>query len=701
MSENIVPTEIQQHHHHPSSMLMGSPSNSSSSLTTVRDCLAASSSLSTSTSASPPPSSAALNIVWNGLLSRSPLPSSHAGRQQKQQHEQQHLSWLTGTATTSSPPHQRVDWVKPFLLGVIATVVFILVITTTSIYVLCHYNNTVVASMNETTTKISHIVPVVTIPECSNVRIVNYENVPDNDDDDDIDNDNAKGSSTRNKKRSRGFLSGLFRNRRRQRDTSTILHLEVSQLLSLSSSKTDVAVYDDDDDGNVRAIKHNTNTNSDRVACACRLIWDILGYHPQRHNELDGNHEKPRTTVPSTVCTIDVEQQRNRGRTTSTEQQQPPPSIYNTTETAHVVLPFDRNLFPTAFTSGSPLLNTNELELVNRFLNEIIVNIPELGERVSRVPWGGPSSSSPSSVGGLSSDWFAFRKRQQRDKLQSTTRHDGTFTTTLQEVDGGNLLYSYLRIMKWPSNLFTTFPFKLCKKGCAANVALHHTLEFREKYKPWLVTPSVMRANKQGAVYHRGFSPDYAHGEMSGHAIVWLRMALRTVVDEGFLIRTMVQALEHAVGASMKRSDGTVGKFNIVIDGTDFSWSVAPTLPSIKALVTILQDHYVDRLGVVVLVNAGRLVEILLKIFLPLITEEVRNKIIVLSKKEQTSKLSIIVGQSNIPTWLGGTDHYEFDVDQYYYNNYYGDDDTRTGAIGTDEEAIEYRTTMPYHDWNY
>jgi CRAL/TRIO domain len=259
-------------------------------------------------------------------------------------------------------------------------------------------------------------------------------------------------------------------------------------------------------------------------------------------------------------------------------------------------------------------------------------------------------------------------------------------------------LYSYLRIMKWPSNLFARFPFKLCKKGCDAKVAIQHTLEFREKFKPWLVTRRVIQGNEAVASYHRGYSPDYAEGESGGHAIVWLRPARRNpavAMDDGLHVRSVVQTLDRAVAASMRRSGGRVGKFNIVVDGTDFSWGMAPSLPSMKALVTILQDHYVNRLGVVVLVNAGRLIEILLRLIHPLITEEVRNKIMILPSNEEKRKaaLAAILGEENIPTWLGGTDDFEFDADEYY--------DTARIALGTESEATEYRTTMPYHSWDY
>ena len=90
------------------------------------------------------------------------------------------------------------------------------------------------------------------------------------------------------------------------------------------------------------------------------------------------------------------------------------------------------------------------------------------------------------------------------------------------------------------------------------------------------------------------------------------------------------------------------------------------------------------------LVNIGAICEILLKLFLPLITEEVRNKIVILplDPRERREALEVVLGkEENIPCWLGGTDNFAFDVEDYYANV----------NISPDHEALEYLTSMPYH----
>ena len=380
--------------------------------------------------------------------------------------------------------------------------------------------------------------------------------------------------------------------------------------------------------------------------CLCHLVWESLGF--DRKSEIGSENENPVTA----------------------NQQQ-----FKTTKQ-----------FPTAFTPEILDLSQQQEMLVQKMGNNVLEKISDFEKRSSLVPWGGlpPVAEAPSY------DWYA----------RKTTHHG--LSAPLDQIDGGNLFSSYLRIMKWPDNLHETdFPFKLCKekkqiegKRCDTGVAIQHSLEFRERYKPWLVTPRIKRANTNGLVYVRGFSPPHSDHEEGGHAIVWMRLALRVKTNDGndrfFFVRSMIREFDRAVAASLQRSNGRVGKFNAVVDGKDFTWGSMPSLSAVKTLVAILQDHFADRLGVVILVNIGSICELLLKLFLPLITEEVRNKIVMLphNQKERLEALKTVLGPTNnIPVGLGGTDDYVFNVDQYYSHD----------NIGRDEEALEYLTTMPFH----
>ena len=325
--------------------------------------------------------------------------------------------------------------------------------------------------------------------------------------------------------------------------------------------------------------------------------------------------------------------------------------------------------YKTGYTSEFLSIPSQRASLIQALLERSKTTIPNFEERSKAVKWGGPQSKA---------EWF-------QPQVQSAgTRSD------LEALDGGNLFYSYLRIMDWPADFRTHFPFKLCSKGCDPEFAIEHTLEFREKYKPWLVNPGLKGENSRGSVYVHGFSPP-VDGENGSHSIVWIRPGLRTRTgDDISYTRAFVQTLDKAVASSMEHSQGRVGKFNVVVDGSEFSWKLVPSLHDTKLFVTMLQDHFPDRLGIVLMSNLGRIGEFVVNLFMPLITEEVRNKLKVLPRDpdERRQVLEAVLGKENVPDWMGGSDTWRFKVDEYY-------DDPNVFA--TDAETKEYLTTMPYH----
>ena len=236
----------------------------------------------------------------------------------------------------------------------------------------------------------------------------------------------------------------------------------------------------------------------------------------------------------------------------------------------------------------------------------------------------------------------------------------------------------------------TNFPFKLCGKGCPAYFAFAHTLKWRESYKPWLMSPGAIYENRDGFVYMRGHSRSLKH-DNHGHAIVWIRAGVhKGVVDPPLYFRAVMNALDAAVSDTLHRSHQKVGKFNVVIDAEGASFQMLPKLGDAKKGIVMLQDHYPNRLGVVVLANFSKVAEFLLTMIKPLITKEVRDKIVILPKDpiKRQQMLEAIVEKEYIPVALGGQDSYEFNAKEYY-------SDKRMQF--SDQEAKEYLQAMPYH----
>lgn len=321
--------------------------------------------------------------------------------------------------------------------------------------------------------------------------------------------------------------------------------------------------------------------------------------------------------------------------------------------------------FETAYTSEYPQLTTEQKQLILGLGQRVDAKVENWRARASQVSWSGPSGPA----------WFAPSK--------------STGASELERLEGGVLFYSYLRIMNWPTQFFSHFPFKLCAKGCGSEVAVEHTLEFREKFKPWAVSPSTIKENSHGCIFHHGFSPAYSADQNGAHSLVWIRPGRRVKLDDLFSLRMYVNALEQSIAASLANSKGRVGKFNVILDGAKFSWGLMPSLHHLKSFVTILQDHFPDRLGIILLTNLGRIGDFVVGVVKPLISEEVRQKIKVLPRDDNQRRemLQAVVGANNIPKWLGGKDTYQFNAKTYYADT----------LVVPDDESIEYVQTMPYH----
>lgn len=253
---------------------------------------------------------------------------------------------------------------------------------------------------------------------------------------------------------------------------------------------------------------------------------------------------------------------------------------------------------------------------------------------------------------------------------------------------GYALLYAYLKIMEWPQDLMTIFPFKPCKHDqCPAAFAIYHTLLFREAYQPWLVTQSMIAENKLGYIYHHGYNPK------DKSTFVWYTPGLHKPQHHESYIRCIVHAFESAIHNGLTHSNHIQGgKYHVILDCSNFSLSLFPNFHDVKRLVTIFQDHFPNKLGKIIVVNANTATTLFYNLLWPLLTDCVRQKFIILQNKNKDKRLKEMIdlmgGGEFIPKHLGGPDDFVFDAHEFYANN---------GLQGTDEMALQYLTRMPYH----
>ena len=249
---------------------------------------------------------------------------------------------------------------------------------------------------------------------------------------------------------------------------------------------------------------------------------------------------------------------------------------------------------PKSIVLSPSLMTTNQRGLVKELGIRVrkLANDPLFDSRLSEVPWGGPAG---------------------KDNLQyrywwSPVGKSGEFD------DGFYVLASYLIIMQWPADLVQKFPGRLCPNGCPCETALLHTVEYREKFKPWLVPPLLIKEGRDGWIYHRGFSRDR-------HSMVWFRPGYHVQENVEGYVRSILYALERAVSDALVNSQGTVGKYNIVVDCHRFSLSGIPKINHVKKMFTFLQDHFPNRCGVIFIANLAGPAQLFLKMIRPLLHE--------------------------------------------------------------------------------
>eukprot|EP00571_Detonula_confervacea_P007557 CAMPEP_0172320230 /NCGR_PEP_ID=MMETSP1058-20130122/40040_1 /TAXON_ID=83371 /ORGANISM="Detonula confervacea, Strain CCMP 353" /LENGTH=806 /DNA_ID=CAMNT_0013035453 /DNA_START=51 /DNA_END=2471 /DNA_ORIENTATION=+ len=304
-------------------------------------------------------------------------------------------------------------------------------------------------------------------------------------------------------------------------------------------------------------------------------------------------------------------------------------------------------------------------------------------DRLDAVSWGGV-------VNADSTRWWQRKNGRDTKKISS-------------QSEGARVLAAYLKIMRWPKDMHAKYPFRLCAKGCDSEVSLLHTLEWREKYRPWCVSDASVQFNKAGFIYMRGHSrpgpKQLLEAEKSndasiisngGHSMVYYRPGLASPSENSELYgRNMINALEMAVSDSLVRNKGTIGRFNVVMDCSGMSSKNSPSIANVKKLFSVLQDHFPDRLGVILAANLSGLTQMLMKMVLPFVTEDVRAKIHIIpnGEEERREMLLQFMEEEEIPYYLGGKDEYRFDVKGYYEGK----------CILPEEGIVEYHSTMPYH----
>lgn len=209
------------------------------------------------------------------------------------------------------------------------------------------------------------------------------------------------------------------------------------------------------------------------------------------------------------------------------------------------------------------------------------------------------------------------------------------------------------------------FPRTLCLRSpCRIETSILYSLQWREVYQPWRVTPSMIKENSLGYVYANGRSRD-------GHGLVYYRPGIvDRYQDEVSYFRCIFHAIEAAIAET--------GTFVAVVDAANFHWHKAPNIRYwVRQTITMLKDHYPHRLGGIYVYNMSSMTEMVMQLIRPLLPARVRDLTHIVKSRHD------LVG--SLGNALTEDDNFVFHTESYYEPNIFH---------WSDEEARQYLQFM-------
>lgn len=211
-------------------------------------------------------------------------------------------------------------------------------------------------------------------------------------------------------------------------------------------------------------------------------------------------------------------------------------------------------------------------------------------------------------------------------------------------------------------------------------------LSLKEVYQPWSMTPSSFSENKEGWVYVRGSLLD---GQGS---IVWYRPGLNKMTRDRHeaYFRVLLNGIHSCIKDSKRLSNGTNETCNVVLDATSVGFSHIPPMDETKKIMVLFESLFSGHLGVLILANMSAASQVFFKMVLSFLPKEVKRKIHVLpsQEKKKRSMLKSLIQEDCIPFWLGGSDNFVFNAEQFYNRGYYKSD------LITEEEGLKYKELL-------
>lgn len=197
---------------------------------------------------------------------------------------------------------------------------------------------------------------------------------------------------------------------------------------------------------------------------------------------------------------------------------------------------------------------------------------------------------------------------------------------------------------------------------------LEATLEWRKQFglkeihESWMDT--IRMENSTGKMYCRGF-------DRENHCIIYLRPKMENTHDHDGNLKHLVFNLERAI-AIMKYRGQNVEKLSLVIDYDGYSLMNAPPMKTSNETLSILQNHYPERLFRAYCVQPPWIFNAFYKMISPFIDPVTKAKIVMVTGNlEQCgARLDQEIDLAALERSVGGYDARPFDSSVYLASDF-------------------------------
>ena len=194
---------------------------------------------------------------------------------------------------------------------------------------------------------------------------------------------------------------------------------------------------------------------------------------------------------------------------------------------------------------------------------------------------------------------------------------------------------------------------------------LHKTIKWREDFGVMKLHTDewkeiIATENASGKSYVRGFDKE-------GHALIYMKPTKENTHDHDGNMKHLVYTMERAIACMDSMGMGT-SKLCLLIDYHGYASKHTPPMKTSKETLSILQDHYPERLHRAYAINPPFVFYAFFKLVSPFIDPVTKAKIVMIRGKEvknHENQLFREVDVNSLETSVGGRDPRPFDSPLY------------------------------------